>query len=194
MSTPYAIGKLADSNAVKLNPLDASDFHGMVGGHRSKNLMPMSGGFQKALAGTAGKASPLSSRDHVLNSSTAILGPHEKLVHETQRWVAQTFYGTMLKQMHDSPFKASWVDGGRGGQAFQPLLDQHMIDHIAKSSSKKLVNSIVRRIEGKRGYAQQKAGGLNNATMPSAQPNLPPHGTQTLPPNMESYVSPNIRA
>jgi hypothetical protein len=194
MSAPFAVGKLVDHHAVKLNPLEPSDFHGMVGGHRSMKMMPMSGGFQKAMAGTAGKAAPLSSRDHVLHASTAILGPHEKLVHETQRWVAQTFYGTMMKQMHDNPFKASWVDGGRGGQAFQPLLDQHMIDHMAKSSSKKLVNSIVKRIEGKRGYAQQKALGLNNKMIPQTNPTLPPHGAPTLPPNMESYVSPNIRA
>src|SRR5215210_6781596 len=30
---------------------------------------------------------------------------HEKLVKQTRNWVAQTFFGTLLKQMENSPFK-----------------------------------------------------------------------------------------
>src|ERR1700677_4317839 len=29
---------------------------------------------------------------------------HEELVKQTQKWVSQTFYGELMKQMHNSPF------------------------------------------------------------------------------------------
>src|SRR4051794_20227889 len=80
---------------------------------------------------------------------------HDKLVHKTQVWVAQTFFGTLLKQMHDSPFKSDLFNGGRGGQAVGALYDQHLCERMAKGVGSKLVNSIVRRIEAKAGYAKQ---------------------------------------
>src|SRR5689334_10737788 len=30
---------------------------------------------------------------------------HERLVRQTQQWVGQTFFGVLLKQMRESPFK-----------------------------------------------------------------------------------------
>lgn len=81
-----------------------------------------------------------------LNAST----PHDKLVKSTRIWVAQTFYGQMLKQMHESPFKTeSWVTGGRGGEAFQGQLDQKLAERMSSShAGDRLVKSIVKRIEG----------------------------------------------
>ena len=73
----------------------------------------------------------------------------ERLTHEAQRWVSQTFFGTLLKQMHDSPFKADWVSGGRGGEAFSTLYDQHLADRMARASGRQLVQSIVRQIQGR---------------------------------------------
>ena len=75
---------------------------------------------------------------------------HEQLVKQSQRLVSQTFFGTMLKQMRNSPFKSKIFDGGRGGEVFSSMLDQHLADRMAGGKSgKKLVNSMVKHIEPK---------------------------------------------
>lgn len=75
---------------------------------------------------------------------------HDQLVQTTRVWVAQTFFGQMLKQMRNSPFKSDLFDGGRGGQAFQAQLDQRLAERMAVSrAGDRIVNSIVRRIENK---------------------------------------------
>jgi Rod binding domain-containing protein len=82
---------------------------------------------------------------------------HRQATRAAQRWVSQTFYGTLLKQMHDSPFKSELFSGGRGGEAFSMLLDQQLTDRIARSSDHNLVDSIVRQIERK----QRPNGSVN---------------------------------
>lgn len=77
---------------------------------------------------------------------------HDQLVKQTQKWVAQTFYGTLLKQVRQSPFHSNLFEGGRGGQAFGSLYDQQMAEHMARGTGQKLVNQIVRRIEAKKAY------------------------------------------
>jgi len=72
---------------------------------------------------------------------------HAQLVKQTQKWVAQTFYGTMLKQMRKSPFHSELFDGGRGGQVFHEMLDQKIADHMSRNAAPKLVDSIVQKIE-----------------------------------------------
>jgi hypothetical protein len=73
---------------------------------------------------------------------------HQQLTKQAQRLVAQTFYGTLLKQMHESPFKSELFSGGRGGQAFGPIFDQHLIDRMSRGAGgDKLVRSMVRRWE-----------------------------------------------
>ena len=57
---------------------------------------------------------------------------HDKLVETARKLGRQTFYGTMLKQMRNSPFKSEMFEGGRGGQAFAPLLDQHLAEHMSR--------------------------------------------------------------
>jgi Rod binding domain-containing protein len=80
---------------------------------------------------------------------------HDKLVHTAQSWVAQTFFGQMLKQMRESPFKSKLFDGGRGGEMFANQLDQHLALRMASSGAgRKLAESIVRKIEGKKGHVQ----------------------------------------
>jgi Rod binding domain-containing protein len=74
---------------------------------------------------------------------------HEQLVKTARVWVAQTFYGQMLKQMRDSPFKSSLFDGGHGGEAFEAQLDEKLAERMSNSpSGKRLVESIVNKIEG----------------------------------------------
>jgi Rod binding domain-containing protein len=84
------------------------------------------------------------------------LSVHDKLVKQTEKWVAQSFFGTILKQMHDSPFKSDLMDGGRGGQAFGALYDQHLADRMSRGVGHKIVNSIVRKIEAKNAYEKQQ--------------------------------------
>jgi Rod binding domain-containing protein len=79
-------------------------------------------------------------------------GQHEKILAQAQKWVAQTFFGTLLKQVRESPFKSKLFDGGRGGEAFGALFDQHIAEHMARGSGQKLVNAIARRIEANSAY------------------------------------------
>jgi Rod binding domain-containing protein len=74
---------------------------------------------------------------------------HDKLVKNTQKWVAQTFYGAMLKEMRKSPFRSEELEGGRGGEAFEEMFDQRIADHMSQAAGSPLVNSIVNRIEAK---------------------------------------------
>jgi Rod binding domain-containing protein len=77
---------------------------------------------------------------------------HDQLVKTARVWVAQTFFGEMLKQMHNSPFKTEMTSGGRGGEAFQSQLDQHLAERMARSGAgERLVQSIVRKIEHRTG-------------------------------------------
>ena len=99
---------------------------------------------------------------------------HAQLTTQAQKWVSQTFFGTLLKQMHESPFKSKLFEGGRGGEAFGRLYDQQLADRMSKASGKKLVNSIVRKIEGADAYrkatadakALVKTGGVNRSGTP----------------------------
>lgn len=79
---------------------------------------------------------------------------HAQLVKQTQKWVAQTFFGTLLKQMRDDPFKSEVFDGGRGGEAFGALYDQELADHMSRASGTKLVNSLVRKMEASKAYGK----------------------------------------
>lgn len=73
--------------------------------------------------------------------------PHdEQLIDQTRKWVAQTFFGTMLKQMRNSPFKSPMFEGGRGGEAFGEMYDQRLAEHMSRGAGNKLVGAIVRSI------------------------------------------------
>jgi Rod binding domain-containing protein len=89
----------------------------------------------------------------------AALSQHEQLTKQAQKWVAQTFYGTLLKQMHDSPFRSELFDGGRGGQAFSSLYDQQLVDHMARGAGGRLSDGIVRRLEARLAYNQAPRDG-----------------------------------
>lgn len=95
-------------------------------------------------------------------------GEHEQLVEQTRTWIGQTFFGTLLKQMRDSPFKSELFSGGQGGQAFSSLHDQQLAEHMARGAGSKLVNAIVRRIEAAAAYRKQAAvagpAGADNRT------------------------------
>lgn len=114
---------------------------------------------------TAGYRSPTQTAAH-LDDSTQLLhstpgaaqrSQHEQLVKQTENWVAQTFFATLLKQMRDSPFKSDLMDGGRGGQAFSSLYDQHLAQRMGHAAGSKLVHAIVRKIEASAAYRKNAA-------------------------------------
>ena len=110
---------------------------------------------------------PLEAKDFIPGVRQSKAGSKEDEVEsKARKWVAQTFYGTLFKQMRESPFKSKLFDGGRGGQAFAPMLDQHLVDRMARGSDKRLTNAIARRLMGKRGGAAgavrtSKTGAIN---------------------------------
>lgn len=103
---------------------------------------------------------------------------HQKVVQQTQKWVAQTFYGTLLKQARQSPFHSEKFDGGRGGEAFGALYDQHLADHMARGSGQKLVNAIARKIEARKAYG--KLPGKKHPTENKASLLRSSHATTSL--------------
>ncbi len=101
---------------------------------------------------------------------------HEQMVEQTRTWVAQTFFGTLLKQMRNSPFKSELFSGGQGGQAFAGLQDQHLAEHMARGAGSKLVNGIVRRLEAQQAYRKQAAGPVENAARSDNRTDARRHG------------------
>lgn len=83
-----------------------------------------------------------------VNSIKPAVDPANKKLFDTaQKWVGQTFFGTLLKQMHESPFKSELWSGGRGGEAFSTLYDQHLAERMARASGRPLANAIVKHIQ-----------------------------------------------
>ena len=72
---------------------------------------------------------------------------NEHLFKTAQKWVGQTFFGTILKQMHESPFKSELWSGGKGGAAYSTLYDQHLAERMAHSSGRPLANAIVKHLQ-----------------------------------------------
>jgi len=118
--------------------------------------------------GAAGRLAKLSS-DLKSQLAKPAKSHHDQITEQTQKWVSQTFFGTLLKQMDDSPFKSELFSGGRGGQAFSSLYHQQLADRIARGAGHKLVNTIVRRIEAKQAYQKQQ-GSAAKGTVPATPP------------------------
>lgn len=74
-------------------------------------------------------------------------GQQQELKEHARKLVSQTFFGTMLKQMRNSPFKSELFEGGRGGQVFTSMFDQHLSEQMAGGAGEKLVNALVRRLQ-----------------------------------------------
>lgn len=72
---------------------------------------------------------------------------HQKVQRQAKKLVADAFYGTLMRQMHNSPFKSELFSGGRGGEAFQSMLDQRLSDHMAAATNNPLVHAIAHRLE-----------------------------------------------
>ena len=83
-----------------------------------------------------------------MNTSSISTFPNQAELFKTaQKWVGQTFFGTILKQMHNSPFKSELWSGGRGGQTSSTLFDQHLAERMARASGRPLAESIVKQLQ-----------------------------------------------
>jgi hypothetical protein len=69
--------------------------------------------------------------------------------------VNKFFLGSMFKQMRSSPFKSEMFSGGKGGEAFQGLMDQHLAEHAGGKVAKSLVDVMVKRAMGTQGDPHQ---------------------------------------
>lgn len=81
--------------------------------------------------------------------------PADELTATAQKFIAQTFFGTLLKQMRDSPFRSQLFEGGRGGQAFTSMFDQRLVEHMSRGVGRKLADSIARRLQRRKAYGAQ---------------------------------------
>ena len=140
----------------------------------------------------------------IQNGGGASPTQHDRLTGEAQKWVAQTFFATLLKQMRDSPFKSELFSGGQGGETFGSLYDQQLAERMSRSAGSKLVGSIVRRIEANTAYAQGaatvgKSGPADNRKQRAADAD-PAASNQTKPTpgrndqKEKAHVPPALRA
>jgi len=102
-----------------------------------------------------------------LNAATP-MDQHAQLEKAAGSLVAQTFFGTLLKQMRNSPFKDEIFSGGRGGQAFGEMYDQRMAENMTRGAGQKLVRAIVRKFEGKQAYEAAMKSGASKIAPPAA--------------------------
>jgi Rod binding domain-containing protein len=131
------------------------------------------------------KFHPLQAADHVPGAKSVSDDPDSNVRKQVKKLIGQTFYANILKQMHDDPFKSKLFDGGRGAEAFAPMFDQEIANHIAQSGSNKLVESVVNHIE----TTLKKRGQLTGTQdKPTVIPANNPYW------NEGSHVAPGIRA
>ncbi len=109
----------------------------------------------------------------------------QELTRQAQKLVSQTFFGAMLKQMRNSPFKSELFSGGRGGEMFHSLMDQHLADRMASGSGNGLVQSIVRHLEKMSGRYRQAMQEEDRAAHPR------PEGPNPFE-NVRVHVSPDL--
>jgi Rod binding domain-containing protein len=77
---------------------------------------------------------------------------HAQLVEQSQKFVAQSFFGPVLRQMRQSSFRSNLMSGGKGAKAFESMLDQQLADRMSRNrAGTRIVNSMVKRIEHPRG-------------------------------------------
>ena len=96
---------------------------------------------------------------------------HDRLTKQARVWVSQTFFGTLLKQMEESPFKSELFSGGRGGQAFSSLYHQQLVERMSRTGAgERLVQSIVKKIESRNPEVGVQSSGKSNSSRPQHEP------------------------
>jgi Rod binding domain-containing protein len=82
--------------------------------------------------------------------------------------------------MRNSSFKSDLFSGGRGGQSFAMIYDQHLADRMARGAGRRLAAGIVRHIERPRSPSQL----LHQQSPQPSSPQTPSAGNAT------THVSP----
>ena len=90
-----------------------------------------------------------------INGARGPLTQHQKLIVQTRKWVAMSFFEPMLEQMRNDPFRSDLMNGGSAGKAFESMFDERLSEKMASDATDTLVQSIVRKIEGSKAYAKQ---------------------------------------
>lgn len=88
---------------------------------------------------------------HAVGAGLPTEKQHQELTKQAERLIAQTFFGALLKQMRNSPFKSELFSGGRGGEAFGSMYDERLAERMAHGAGRRLAASIVKHLEEKRG-------------------------------------------
>jgi Rod binding domain-containing protein len=103
-----------------------------------------------------GHSGPAGHAGHGHHVHGVTLAQHKQLIKNSQKLIAQTFFGQILKQMRESPFKSELFSGGRGGQMWSSMYDQQLSERLARGAGSKLVHSMVRKIEGFETYRRNE--------------------------------------
>lgn len=88
-----------------------------------------------------------------------------ELTKQVEIFVAGSFFGTMLKQMRDSPFRSELFGGGRAGSAYDAMYHQVLAERMGRGVGRGLVRSIVRRIMGPGAGGGQRPPATRGATL-----------------------------
>jgi len=139
------------TKARPLKPLSLADLPGGRVAPEHATLKTFDPADPRALATKALR--PLDELDRIPGVRPNHSPEKDELTKQAEKWVSQTFFGTMLKQMRDSPFKSDLFSGGRGGEAFSQMFDQTLSDRMARGAGGKMVKSIVRALERKSSLA-----------------------------------------
>mgnify|MGYP001247317640 CR=1 FL=1 len=99
---------------------------------------------------------------------------------KVDQWVGQVFFGTLMKQVRESPFKSDIFSGGRGGGAFQQMLDGILVERGSRDLGGRLTDAIVRKLDTSR----------PRATRYESDTPIAPRGKETSEPGTE--VAPGL--
>jgi Rod binding domain-containing protein len=72
---------------------------------------------------------------------------YKNLRAQAEKFVAQSFFVPIFKQMRNSPFKSELFGGGRGGEVFQGMLDGVISERMSRGGGKDLVDSMVKKLD-----------------------------------------------
>ena len=90
---------------------------------------------------------PLRAESAHPNVAAGPLTSYGELDKQAHNLIGTTFYATLLKQMHDSPFKSELFSGGRGGEAFGGMYDQVLSQRMAQRGGDRMVRPIVKKFK-----------------------------------------------
>lgn len=82
-----------------------------------------------------------------MTTSPAAPTQTQQLRQKVDQWVGQVFFGTLMKQVRESPFKSEMFSGGRGGGAFQQMLDGILVERGSRDLGGQLTDAIVRKLD-----------------------------------------------